>query len=227
MEHLKPVASGKTMSVNCTTPAKQNHILPLLFSTHVEDGRGLDADDSMLGQPPSVCAASPLSTDARRERMVKSERDPDSEDFEVNTEKGFDIALRQVFREVQDKTIEACVLEERLDEKDIELMSGEFSLSFFWLALSVCACTLFSSPPSLFPQISGILTSASLTVPHLPQPTVHSSVSFQPTNMGALICRIKGNVSTNASLPQHITLQSVKGIKPLNLELSWRYVLYS
>jgi len=133
MEHLKPVASGKTMSVNCTTPAKQDHILPLLFSTHVVDGRGFDADDSMLGQPPSVCATSPLSTGARRERMVKLERDPDSEDFEVNTEEGFDIALRQVFREVQDKTIEACVLEERLDEKDIELMSGEFSLFSGWL----------------------------------------------------------------------------------------------
>jgi len=118
MEHLKPVAPlKKAKEIDCTTPARQKHESPLLVSsTNAEDGRSIYADDSMLGQPPSVCAASPLVTD-----LV---HDPDSEDFEMDTERSLDMALRRVYHEVQEEGSEECVLEERLDEKDVALMDG-------------------------------------------------------------------------------------------------------
>ncbi|KAG1800395.1 uncharacterized protein HD556DRAFT_1230584 [Suillus plorans] len=141
-----------------------------------QDGRILDAEDSMLGQPPSVCTASPLPAHAGRDRRKKSDQDQALEDIDV--EQGLDMALRHIYQAVQQENIEGCVLQERLDEKDVALMD----------------------------------------VPHLPSPTVHLGPSLQPTSMRALIHR--GKMNTNVQ--RHTTLEPVKGIKPLNLELSWR-----
>ncbi|OAX38957.1 hypothetical protein K503DRAFT_856354 [Rhizopogon vinicolor AM-OR11-026] len=180
MEHLKPVAPRNAKAINCTTPTKQKPKLPLSFSSaHAEDGRCLD---SMLGQPPSDCTASPWTTGAQKDKRENSDRDSDPDDFEMDIEQGFDMALKHVYHGVQEDNIEGCVLEERLDEKDVALMD----------------------------------------VPHLPPPTAHSGASLQPTRMGYLVRGCKGNTPMDANLPRHSTLQPVKGIKPLNLELSWR-----
>lgn len=158
MAQLKPTASRKEKEDNCTTPAKQRPRLPfLLCSTDVEDGRDLDAGDSMLGQPPSICAASSLTTGSQRHRIVQSKCDSDSEDFEMDMERGLDVALRQVYHEVQEKNIEACVLDERLDEKDVALMDGACVPVVF---AYVCVCA--RSFRWVFPQISRFLTSTLL-----------------------------------------------------------------
>lgn len=117
VEHLKPVAPlKKAKEIDCTTSARQKHEFPHLVSSTNADGRSIYADDSMLGQPPSVCAASPL--------VMDFDHDPDSEDFEMDMERSLDMALRHVYHEVQEEGIEGCVLEERLDEKDVALMDG-------------------------------------------------------------------------------------------------------
>ncbi|KAG1871615.1 hypothetical protein F4604DRAFT_1769066 [Suillus subluteus] len=176
IEHLKLVAA-KSKEGNTTTPTNQNtNIALFLSSPNAEDGRMLDAEDSMLGQPPTVCAALPLPTHAGSDRRKKSYQDQDLEDIDV--EQDLDMALRHMYREVQEENIEGCVLEERLDEKDVVLMD----------------------------------------VPHLPPPTAHLGPSLRPTSMKALI---RGG-RMNKPVQRHTTLEPVKGIKPLNLELSWR-----
>ncbi|KAG1747671.1 hypothetical protein EDB19DRAFT_2037030 [Suillus lakei] len=123
IEHLKPVTSANLQEGNPTTPKKQNPKIALFLSSQsAEDGRTVDAGDSMLGQPPSVCAASPLTTRAGRDRTKESDQDQDLEDIEIDVERGLDMALRHMYREVQDENIEGCVLKERLDEKDVGLM---------------------------------------------------------------------------------------------------------
>ncbi|KAG1813861.1 uncharacterized protein BJ212DRAFT_1364133 [Suillus subaureus] len=175
--HLKPVAAAKLKGGNTIMSTDQNtNIALFLSSPNAEDGRILDAEDSMLGQPPSVCTASPLPTHAGRDRRKKSYQDQDLGDIDV--EQDLDMALRHMYREVQEENIEGCVLEERLDEKDVALMD----------------------------------------VPHLPPPTVHPGPPLRPTSMRALI---RGG-DMNTTVQRHTTLEPVKGIKPLNLELSWR-----
>ncbi|KAG1730675.1 uncharacterized protein EDB91DRAFT_1252534 [Suillus paluster] len=191
LEHLKPVASAKPKQDSSTTPTKKNPKIALLLSSlNAEDGRSLDAEDSMLGQPPSVCAVSPLTSCATRDRGKESDQDLDLDDIEIDGERDLDMSLRHMYREVQEENIERCVLEERLDEKDVALMD--------------------------------VLTPLHPAVPHLPPPTVHPGPSIRPTSMRALIRGGKVNTVTNANVPRHTTLESVKGIKPLNLELSWR-----
>ncbi|KAG1783349.1 hypothetical protein EV702DRAFT_958741 [Suillus placidus] len=111
-----------------------------------------------------------------QDRRKNSDQDQDLEDIDV--EQGLDMALKHMYREVQEENIEGCVLEERLDEKDVALMD----------------------------------------VPHLPPPTAHLGSSLRLTSMRALI---RGG-KMNANVQRHNTLEPVKGIKPLNLELSWR-----
>ncbi|KAG1825271.1 hypothetical protein EV424DRAFT_686906 [Suillus variegatus] len=177
IEHLKPVATAKSKEGHTTAPTNQNTNISLFISSpSAEDGRILDAENSMLGQPPSVCTASPLPAHAGRDRRKKSDQDQALQDIDV--EQGLDMALRHIYQAVQQENIEGCVLQERLDEKDVALMD----------------------------------------VPHLPSPTVHLGPCLQPTSMRALIHR--GKMNTNVQ--RHTTLEPVKGIKPLNLELSWR-----
>jgi hypothetical protein len=128
IEHLKPVGAAKLEESRAITPTNQNpHIALFLSSQNAEDGRILDAEDSMLGQPPSVCVTSPLPAQRK-----KSHQDQGSEDIEV--EQDLDVALKHVYREVQEENIEGCVLEERLDEKDVALMDGaSVSVIFSWL----------------------------------------------------------------------------------------------
>ncbi|KAG2141046.1 hypothetical protein DEU56DRAFT_796935 [Suillus clintonianus] len=183
LEHLKPVAPTKLKGGNPTTPMKKNpNIALFLSSANVEDGKSLDVEDSMLGQPPSACTASPLPIRPGRDRRKESDQDKDLEDIEIDVERGLDMALRHVYREVQEDNVEGCVLEERLDEKDVALMA----------------------------------------VPHLPPPTVRPGPSLRPTSMRAIIRGGKGNTNMNSNVSRYTTLESVKGIKPLNLELSWR-----
>ncbi|KAG2153615.1 uncharacterized protein EDB93DRAFT_227664 [Suillus bovinus] len=175
IEHLKPVAAAKSKEGHTTALMNQNTNIALFHSSpSTEDGRILDAEDSMLGQPPSVCAASPLPTHAGTDRRKKSGQNQALEDIDV--EQGLNMTLRHIYREVQEENVEGCVLAERLDEKDVALMD----------------------------------------VPHLPPPTVHLGPSLRPTSMRALI---RGD---NLNVRRHTSLEAVKGIKPLNLELSWR-----
>ncbi|KAG2069458.1 hypothetical protein BDR04DRAFT_1078066 [Suillus decipiens] len=174
IEHLKPVAAAKLKEGNTTTPTNQNTNIVLSLSSPSE--RILDAEDSMLGQPPSVCAASSPPTHAGRDRRKKLDTDQDLADIDV--EQDLDVTLRHMYREVREENVEGCVLEERLDEKDVALMN----------------------------------------VPHLPLPTMDVGSSLRPTSMKALI---RGG-KMNANVQRHTTLEPVKGIKPLNLELSWR-----
>jgi hypothetical protein len=91
----------------------------------------------MLGQPPSVCVTSPLPA-----RRKKSHQDQGSEDIEV--EQDLDVALKHMYREVQEENIEGCVLEERLDEKDVALMDGaSVSVIFLWLVTVLYIVILF------------------------------------------------------------------------------------
>jgi hypothetical protein len=133
IEHLKPVVAAKLNEGNTTTPTSQGTDIAQFPSLpSAEDGKILDVEDSMLGQPPSVCAVSPLPTRPRRDRRKKSDEDQALEDMDV--ELGLDMALRHMYREVQEENIEVCVLEERLDEKDIALMDGASACVFFlWL----------------------------------------------------------------------------------------------
>ncbi|KAG2358874.1 hypothetical protein BDR07DRAFT_1611638 [Suillus spraguei] len=174
IEHLKPVLAAKLKEGNTTAPTNQNTNIALSLSSPSEGI--LDAEDSMLGQPPSVCVASPPPTHAGRDRRKRLDKDQDLADIDV--EQDLDVTLRHMYREVREENIEGCVLEERLDEKDVALMN----------------------------------------VPHLPLPTIHVGSSLRPTSMRALI---RGG-KMNANLQRHTTLEPVKGIKPLNLELSWR-----
>lgn len=127
------MAATKLKEGNTTTLTNQNtNIALFLSSPSAEDGEIIDAEDSMLGQPLSVCAASPLPTRPGRDRRKKSDQDQDLEDIYV--EQGLDTALRHMYREVQGENIEGCVLEERLDEKDVALMDGASVCIFFlWL----------------------------------------------------------------------------------------------
>lgn len=69
------VAASKLKEGNATTPTNQNtNIALFLSSKSAEDGKILDAEDSMLGQPPSVRAASPLPMRPGRDRRKKSVR---------------------------------------------------------------------------------------------------------------------------------------------------------
>ncbi|KAG1738575.1 hypothetical protein EDD22DRAFT_336529 [Suillus occidentalis] len=130
IEHLKPVATAKLKEGNTTTPTNQNtDIVQFSSLPSTEDRKILDVEDSMLGQPPSVCAVSPLPTRPRRDRRIKSDQDQDLEDMDV--EQGLDMALRHMYREVKVENIELCVLEERLDEGDIALMDGASAWVFF------------------------------------------------------------------------------------------------
>lgn len=132
IEHLKPVAAAKLKEDNTTTSTNQGTgIAQFPSSPSAEDGKILEVDDSMLGQPPSVYAVSPMPTRPGRDRRKKSNKDQDLEDMDV--EQGLDMALRHMYREVQEENIEVCVLEERLDEKDIALMDGA-SVCVFFLA---------------------------------------------------------------------------------------------
>lgn len=121
---------------------QNTNIALFLSSPNAEDGRILDAEDSMLGQPPSVCTASPLPTHAGRDRRKKSYQDQDLGDIDV--EQDLDMALRHMYREVQEENIEGCVLEERLDEKDVALMDGaSVSVIFSWLVTALYNFILF------------------------------------------------------------------------------------
>lgn len=60
-------------------------------------------------------------------------------------------------------------------------------------------------------------------VPHLPPPNVHLGATLRPTSMRSLV---RGG-KMNEIVPRYASLEPVKGIKPLNLELSWRYVICS
>jgi hypothetical protein len=219
MEHLKPVASTKAKEVDCTIPVKQKHKHALFLSfTSAEDEKSFNADDSMLGQLPSVCAGSFLTTNAKRD---KRDCGPGSEDFEMDMERGLNMALRQVYHEVQEENIEGCVLEERLDEKDVALMDGS-CVSVFLVGFEYLLCSHFFLSQCFASVI--FLHQLHLTVPHLPPPSVYRGTSLQPPSMRTLLCGTAGKLSVNAELPRHTMLQIVKGIKPLNLELSWRYV---
>lgn len=59
-------------------------------------------------------------------------------------------------------------------------------------------------------------------VPHLPPPNVHSPNGlFLPTNPECLVKRVDAPDVCNLR-----GLQAVKGVQSLNIELSWRFVLY-
>lgn len=75
LEHLKSVAPTKLKGGNPTTPTKQNLKIALfLCSPNTKDEKSLDAEDSMLGQPPSVCAAAPLTICSGRDKKTSQIR---------------------------------------------------------------------------------------------------------------------------------------------------------
>jgi hypothetical protein len=128
------VTTAKLKEGNTTTPTNQNtDIVQFSSLPSTEDRKILDVEDSILGQPPSVCAVSTKPTRPRRDKRNKSDQDQYLEDMDV--EQGLDMALRHMYREVKVENIELCVLEERLDEKDIALMDGASAWAFFcgWL----------------------------------------------------------------------------------------------
>lgn len=150
------MAAAKLKEGNTTTPTNQNTDIAQFSSLpSAEDGKILDVEDSMLGQPPSVCAVSPLPTCPRRDRRRKSDQDQDLEDMDV--EQGLDMALRHMYREVKEENIEVCVLEERLDEKDIALMDGAYACAFFlWLVKVFSSFSIYflHVSPECLPTIS-------------------------------------------------------------------------
>lgn len=136
------MATAKSKEGHTTAPTNQNTNISLFISSpNAEDGRILDAEDSMLGQPPSVCTASPLPAHAGRDRRKKSDQDQALEDIDV--EQGLDMALRHIYQAVQQENIEGCVLQERLDEKDVALMDGAFVSAIFWGLMTVFVTSFF------------------------------------------------------------------------------------
>lgn len=62
------------------------------------------------------------------------------------------------------------------------------------------------------------------TVPRLPPPNEHNTLSF-PEDLASLICKNKDSGNSSGVPPSEFgVLQKAKGVKSLNIELSWRFV---
>lgn len=104
-----------------------------------------------------------------------------------NDEKELDVEVREVCVDVLGKDPKDIIMDERLDEKGSMLMDGEFQV--------------ISSDP--------IVLIHSLSVPHLPPPSVHKhSTRFLP--------------QTLKDVTADVPLKKIAGLKSLNMELSWR-----
>ncbi|KIL01043.1 hypothetical protein PAXRUDRAFT_7805 [Paxillus rubicundulus Ve08.2h10] len=173
---------------------------PCTHSPRLLSSSNQSTTNSLLGQPPSACEAqvkTPLCI----------------EDYGTD-ELPLDTALASIYVSTPHDPL-SCILEEKLDDKEVILMDGKLRTFVSTLKkvlrstrLGDCAATIIDF----------------CNVPNLPPPTAHpKEPTLFPQCMQSFVipkeptpCEMVGGAGPVAFL------RPVKGIKPLALDLSWR-----